>query len=149
MGRAVGAAISTFSVEAYDGDTDSYQPMVLVRAGPEANAKVRALSAAGAGLQVRTRRFAVLLYTHGRGPGAGAGRAITNSDMLHSAARSGHWRPARAASFGLVVERCPADAGGCEHPASAEATDEAWAEAQAWAHPECLEHGYLRTRVEA
>lgn len=131
--------------------------MVLVRAGPEANANVRALSAAGAGLQVGTRRFAVLPYTHGRGPSAAAGRAGTDSDVLHAAARSGCGRPAGATSFGLVVERCPADAGGCPIPGAAPRAaclrrghgHEAWAEAQAWAHPECFEHGYLHTRVEA
>lgn len=45
VGRAVGAAVTTAPVEAYDADTDGFVPMVLVRAGPEFSAGWKARKA--------------------------------------------------------------------------------------------------------
>lgn len=157
MGRAVRAAVSSAPVDAYDAQTDILQAMVLVRASPESNPRMCALVDAEGGLRIGARRFAVFPYTHGRGLGAGGGPCVTDSDLLHAAARRGHGRPAGAMSFALVVDRCGVDASGRPLPgAETRATclrrgagHAARPAAASWAHAEWCNHGYIRTRIEA
>lgn len=87
--RTGGTAVTTAPVDAYDGDTGSFQPMVLVRSGPEANPRLRSLAESAAGLCVGARTFAILPCTHERGGGTGLGHGMSPTRTCCTVCRLG------------------------------------------------------------
>lgn len=104
VGRAIGAAVTTAPVEAYDPDTNAYAPMVLVRVGAEAGRRLQDVAEQAGAVHVSPCRYPLrpCVYGHPTPPGR----------RHEAAARASGRRQIGADTFALVVKRTAADAAG-------------------------------------